>query len=730
LRILTITNLTAISLLVAVMMGLSACGSSGLPPANSEVQTAADLSWPPPPVTRAAAELTAVFDGNEWVQKSDSAFDNDTDLILPAGPNLSWGMYALSDLHADNELTSLVLEFAGPPDLVSGGTKLFVGLSNYADENWEWHVADPAQPSTLDYTNPADYRSGDGDTYVVLVRSGSNQIEVQTVTLYTTGNTLPAPRNLTATAVAVELIELAWDDVPAASGYYVYRSVNADMSNRKRLNSTPLEDSYYQDEYIGRGLYYYYYVTARGDSESLPSNIAQVWSHEIEMPAPQNFRVELENAESFTIAWDWADTNPSGGWYIYKDITPDFHPNDGPGGNESLLINGAARTFQFTNSIEPGQVYYLKMCARSSGNLRGRMTDEISASTTGSWDWSDMHAIATGQPPFKAVVVGNQISLAYYSGMNVALATGLDDSWNNETVLSAVHDYAYYLDVDYAAPNYIVVAFDASAGDAMSAIGTSGEWTVERIHGDGSTALFHPESGLYIRCAINATEAAVMHLESKYQTTVPDPRLLVHTRSLEGSTWSQAVLNTFASDPAPEISSCLTYRNGNLYALAANRWSSPVDFYDRDSGWTAHDIKHPSIAKMHANLDLEWFNNEWYTTAFDYINQELYLAAGTDTYPWETEKIAGFFNPAGFQARLCVEEPLAAATWIEQGVFRFAFSSNDWASEEVVLAGIDNPTTSTNNCLVVVLLNDELYLIFHDEDTGQIMIARGVPPSE
>ncbi|MBN2082672.1 hypothetical protein JW859_10780 [bacterium] len=717
-------------LFAAVLIGLGGCGSGGWAPAATTAPAQFSLPWPPPVVTRSATELTAEFDGSEWVEKSDNAFDNDTELILPIGANLSWGMYALPDLHADNELISLVLEFTGPADLATGETKLFVGLSNYFNGYWEWHVADPDQPSTLDYVDPADYRNGDGYTYVALVLSGTSQVEIQSVTFVTTGNTLPAPKNLTATAVAVELIELEWDDVPAASGYYVYRSIYADMSNRTRLNSAPLEDSNYADEYIGRGLYYYYYVTARGDSEGPPSNIARVWSHEIEMPAPQNFRVEQENAESFTIAWDWADANPSGGWYIYMDTTPNFHPNSAPGGNENLLINGAARQFQFTNNIEPGQIYYLKMCARSSGDLRGRMTDEISASTTGSWDWSDMHTITTGQPPFKAVIADDKIALAYYSDTSIYLATGLDDSWNSEAVLSGAHDYAQFLDIDYSAPNYIIAGYDASAGDAMAAIGSSGDWTVERIHGDGNTNLFHPESGKYIACAITDTEAAVMHLESNYQTTVPNPRLLVQTRSVEGSAWSSAILSSYAVDPAPELSSSLVYRGGNLYALCANRWSAAVNFYDRDSGWTANDIKHPSITKMHAGLDLEWFDNEWYTTAFDYINQELYIGYGTTTFPWEADKIAGFYHSAGFQARLTVEEPLAAAAWIEQGALRFAFSTNDWASEEVILAGIENPTTNAENCLEIVLLNGELYLIFQDEDTGNINIARGVPPSE
>jgi glycosidase len=88
-----------------------------------------------------------------------------------------------------------------------------------------------------------------------------------------------APTGLTATA-GDNVVDLAWDAVPEAAGYNVYRSL-VTGGGYTRLNETPLAGSAYSDDTVLNGRLYYYVVTAVDDAgnESARSNEAQALPH-------------------------------------------------------------------------------------------------------------------------------------------------------------------------------------------------------------------------------------------------------------------------------------------------------------------------------------------------------------------------------------------------------------------------------------------------------------------
>ncbi|MCK4316292.1 MAG: alpha-amylase, partial [Anaerolineae bacterium] len=88
-----------------------------------------------------------------------------------------------------------------------------------------------------------------------------------------------APAGLTATA-GDGYVELAWDGVPDAAGYYVYRSP-VTGGGYARLNDTPLTGTAYTDDTVVNGRLYYYVVTAvdGAGNESDHSNEVEALPH-------------------------------------------------------------------------------------------------------------------------------------------------------------------------------------------------------------------------------------------------------------------------------------------------------------------------------------------------------------------------------------------------------------------------------------------------------------------
>ncbi len=702
---------------------LGGCGSGNAGGVMSAIAPPADLPWPPPAVERSASNTDYNFNGSEWAMKSPTASNSGSSLLLSGGGDLPWAIYAVTGLGTTNQLLSIASTFSESPQAPGDGTNLFIALANFDIDSWEWFEPE-SSPWTQAASPPQDYRSPGGIGYLAVALAGPGTATVDTVTFTTSGDFVEAPQNLTGEALMVELIELNWDSVANAQGYNIYRATKPDMSNKQLVNTTGLvPENTFQDEFIMRNHYYYYQVTAVGAVESAPSNIAQVWSHGIELPAPYNMRVIDRTAEMIRIGWDWDGLNPSGGFKVFVGLEPNFDINSN---TEDWTVPNF-HEFPRQN-CEPEVIYYFKVCGQSGLNL-GRMSEEISASVSNYWDWSDMQTIAEGQLPMKGVKIdSNELALAYFNGPNVDVAVSSAGVWSADHALpenGGSHIYSNYLDLAFSNGTYLVTAWESRAGDSWAAYGGPSSWTRDLVHGDGNTALFHPESGFFCVCSINADEMAIVQL---FNRSAPDaPQLLLHTKSTSGGSWSQSVLRQLQSGSVYTPAHCLQYYNGDLYYLGTHGLEPELYFTSRDQGWVfdnSTDIVQASSMRMRKYLDLTRFSNEWYSTAYDAIGQNLYMLDEESPLPWNREEITLTSENSGYYARMDAEGDEAIVLYYGGGSYHFGLYSKAWHEEKIIVPGVDD----FGNSAEIFLINGEPYFIFRDDTTGELIIARGVPP--
>lgn len=700
------------------------CGSGtavGTVPATA---LTAGLPWPPDAV-RLASETDFNYNGIDWLAKSDTATDSGNSLLLTGGGDLAWAYYGVSDLSTTNELLSVSVTYAQTPSAPGDGTQLYIGLANYDLDSWEWFVPS-ASPWEHDITSPADYRGPAGNGYLAVALAGPGTASVATVSFTSAGDFVGIPQNLTAETIAVELVELNWDAVASATGYNVYRSTKPDMSSAMKVNEEPVTENTFEDEFMGfgqflRNRYLYYQVTAVGATESEPSNIAKTWSFGIDMPAPQNFRILQKAATAIRVAWDWEGANPSSGFRVFVDIEPDFHIDTE---TESGDPSPSSRTYDKLG-CESNVTYYFKMCARSGDNL-GRLTPEISDVPTNYWNWSDVTTIDTGEAPLRAAKIdAGEIAVAYFDEGDVNLAVRSGTGWSVDQPLIASGSLLYntYVDLAYSNGTYVVASWDSAASDAWAAHGSPGAWTRNRIHGDGNTGLFHPESGHYIVCAADEDELAVVHY---FNRASPDsPLLILHTKPASGGSWSQTTIRALTASQVYTFSHCISFLDNDLYYIGNNGLEAELWFTSRDGGWdfSTTDIRAGDyrFRKYH---DLERFNGTWYTPAMDSIQSRLYLLSDDGSVPWTAEALTD--DSMGYEARFDVEGSEAVIIYKGGGYINFALFSNDWSAEPIIIPGVSDFSNSVD----ILLIGGEPFFIFGDDDTGQIKIARGVPPEE
>ncbi|MBB6730942.1 S-layer homology domain-containing protein [Cohnella zeiphila] len=128
-----------------------------------------------------------------------------------------------------------------------------------------------------------------------------------------------APGHVAAIAEGTNGAALAWDAVPGADGYNVYRSDSGEEGSFVRLNESPLNSNEFHDTELASNRNYQYYVTAvNAAGESAPSAIASV------RPQPITYTVSASAGEHGTI-------DPSGDVTVNEgaDQTFAFAPEDG-----------------------------------------------------------------------------------------------------------------------------------------------------------------------------------------------------------------------------------------------------------------------------------------------------------------------------------------------------------------------------------------------------------------
>jgi len=722
--------ISAISVCCAVWIAVGAAGCGGGNGITAGIAPPMGLPWPPPASLRQSSASDFNYNGSDYALKSNTATEDGNSLLLSGGGDLPWAIFAQPGLSSANELVSLGATSSEAPLEAGDGTKLYIALANFGIDSWEWFAPD-GSPWAQDVSDPQHYRGPGGMGYVAVALAGPGTASVDTISIHTSGNYLPAPQNLTAEATMVELVELDWDDVIGAGGYNVYRAAKPDMSGRVKVNSEPVPDSSFEDYFIDfpnyfRNRYVYYQVTAVGAIESAPSNTAKVWVFGVDAPAPQNFRVEDRTAEMIRVAWDWEGPNPSRGFRVFIDTEPDFHIDEE---TENYLVYPHLRSYP-RQGCEKDVIYYFKVCIETSQYNYGRLSPEISASVTNYWDWSDVQTITTGQTPLRALKIGSEFAVAYFNGPNVDVAVSDTGVWSSDTALwenGGLHIYAEYLGFAHADDTYLVTAWESRAGDSWAAYGTPGNWTRDRIHGDGNTALFHPESGFFCTCATNGEELAVIQLFN--QAPPNAPQLLLHTKMLPDGSWNQSVFRQLESGNVYTPEHNLTFFNGDLYYLGTHGLEAELYFTSRNGGWvfdSTTDIAQEPGMRLRKYLDLTRFNDKWYSTAYDAISQRLYMLDEADPLPWNLQAITPLSESTGYYARMDSEGAEAMAIFYGGGSYHFARYSKDWNSEIIIVPGVDD----FGNSAEILLSGGEPYFIFRDDTTGEIKIARGVPPEE
>lgn len=730
-------RLFPVAWLAVLALAFTGCGAGGgLPePAVEATVPIPAVSWPPPQgPLKQVSETQLVLRGRDWTAKGHRAYTEGDYLILRGGEGTPWGMYGLDYLSEDNELESLSLLFTVTPLTPGDRTRLYVGLANYHDDCWEWHLAG-VSPWPFTYQYPRFYRSPEGNGYIACVLAGPGQVQVEQLTINVSGTVVPAPQNLTGESPDVGVVALDWDSVPLADSYNVYRAHEPDWQKAGRLNDEPVTANHYEDSGMTTGKYYWYWVTAVASNESGPSNPAAVWTHQIELPAPLNPRVSARDETSFTVAWDWLLLNPNQGFTIFVCTYKDF-----PTGDEDVEIwpaYPAARESGIYGRI-PGFIYYWKMCAKHNG-LYGRMTDELTGSTKGSWTWGDFEVVDTGHPPVRAVAADGKLAIAYIKDDSVTLATDQGDHWRIDTplphgpkVMSGSVTYGQYLDLAYYGGTFLVAGYDAWACDAWAATGQQYDWRRDRIHGDGhGFPPMPPNSGLFIQAAISPDEMAVVHLDltGEDQADPNDAQLLVHRKPFSGGSWNTERIRYFNTEVLPSHSLC--YHGGELHVLTTDLFSSVLYTCDSEGHWTLVDVTPPGQEGLVKHHDLQWFNDQWYSPAFHYSNQQLFLLTGLDP-PWDDRLITDPAEDMGHEARLAVEGNEAVMIFYGYNFgharYQFAVYSEDWVYRPIGVPHV--ASDKYGGGADIVLMDGSPYFVFWDEETEEIKVAKGTPPEE
>ena len=713
-----------ICLLLVISLASVGCGGGSQPASSSPLaQDSQGLAWPPPEGAHAASAYLQTVDGADFIARGGNTAVITPRLVFTGGGNLPWAIYSYGDLDSDNELVSVYAEFTETPNTPGDGTRFYFAIANFETDTWQW-IGSPteASPWICPPVNADFYRDDEGFAYLAVVLHGRGYGQLYSVTFDHEANQgmIDAPENLVADTPAPNQVDLDWDDVAYAEGYNVYRSTDKHFLSQSKVNPEPLTASEFTDTLSTDGNYYFYRVTAVAAQESAHSNTVEVWVFGDDLPAPYNLQVTNRTDDSFTISWDY-DGSPYG-YKLYIDTVPDFTMY-----SETMQehTKGGFASSNLFGGLTQGVTYYVKLCAYDGmTDPCGRMSEEISGACGGSWTWSEAELIGTGQPPVRAVVGDGVIAASYFNGFSVYFAIRDDGTWRVEEALPSTTEYfTDYQDLCYGGGTYLVTSFAHDPGDCWVAEWDSatatGNWTRTRIHGNGSTGLGEHVSGMYVACAASDTELAVAHY---YLTT---NELMLHTRTINGGSWDAGTVIRDGYTAGCTAANSLAYLDGNLYVLATENLINELYFGDRTGGWAWADIRDASETKLSKHHDLQRFNGEWWSTGYQTSDKDLYLIHG-ESAPWEYDLEDGLAGIAGNYARLAVEDDEAVVIQKKDGSYYFALYSEDWDWHAISVPGVEDYESDAD----VVLLEGVPYLVFEDDDTGEIKIAYGIAPEE
>ncbi len=214
--------------------------------------------------------------------------------------------------------------------------------------------------TTTSYT---DNSLSSGTTYYYKV-TAYNSYGEGTQSNHASATTLPnAPTGVTATSNSTNSINVNWEFVTGATGYYIYRSTTASGTYTKVDSSTTI--SYTN---IGLSAYttYCYKVAAYNSSGA---GIQSSYVSATTLPDAPAGVFAMASGTSITV--DWESVTGATGYYIYSSTTA--------GGIYSQI--GISTTTSYTNtSLSPSTIYYYKVAAYNNGGA-GTQSSYVSATT-------------------------------------------------------------------------------------------------------------------------------------------------------------------------------------------------------------------------------------------------------------------------------------------------------------------------------------------------------------
>ena len=693
----------------AMCLLMAGCGG-GVDTAPGQPAHAGLPSWPPADggAMKLSSDVLAV-DGSQFASKSDTAFVQGTQLNLLGGGSLPWAIYNVQNVLAPDGLGQVSLTFTVSPATPGDGIQLFVGYSNYADGAWEWRQAG-SSPFQFMPQSGMDYVSGGGSTSIAVALAGPGSSSVTKLTVSRPSvPELGPPVNLAAVP-GVDQIELSWDPVAAATGYFVERATALDFNDVVRVNTEPVTEPVYTDTNGPTGRINYYRVVSESNGvESAPSDFIDVYWPKIDLTAPSDFVITGRASDRFTVSWGWGSEFISG-FQMYVSLTPDFSL-----GLPDYTIPPFIRS-KTLYDLQPNTVYYVRIAAYS-GSFLGRMTDDIPASTRGVWTWNTPEELGDGVGPVAGISAGGNLSAAYLTAGEIRFATRNGSSWTSETAFNNTSgELSNDVDVAYSGSSYCIAAFRAQADDVVAAIGTPGNWTQTVVDGDGTTGIGHPVSGLNCRVAATSSEFGVVHY------SVEEGGWQLVTRPVSGGNWTSNLLLPGASLGAGDIGANGSEFTSTFYEVATDE----LLFGSSEGGWTFQDISPGSLDETGRVSSLVSNGTNWLAAATCDSEDEHYLLIDSSS-PWASESIGSYaaIGDTSLQLYMMDGQPLVLS--LSSSSFEWFLSvmeNGNWSNSEIEISGADLFIHAA-----LAVHDSSLYFIYFDNSTQKVMCSPGSPPS-
>jgi hypothetical protein len=672
-----------------------------------------EVAWPPTGAGLHATSASPQVTGADFTDKSLNAEVDGTDLVLTTtapSAQLAWAYFTIDGLALGSTITKITLNSTINPVPAASSTVLFIGLSNYTKQAWEWHAANQGE-FILTPSATGNYVSNTGKTSIaVALWVASDPAVIHTLAIQTQGGHLNAPINLAATP-EVGHVDLTWSAVPGAAGYYVERALTPSFSTVVRLNATPASEPAYTDTPVGAKIVYFYRViAASGSLESLPSDAVSIFTPQTDWPAPQNFRVGQATTTSITLEWDWDGDNP-GGFVLFVAATPD--------GQIALPHDESIPWFIHTYKISgltAGQTIYARLLAKSDSGWYGRSTPELVAKAKNTWQWQAPVTVGTGHGPMAACQSSAGIAVAYFTASGVALATANGSSWTSAVILSDT-GMGDYIDVSYSSAGKYCVATQSLSPDDLFAITgspTSG-WNSVSVHGDGSSSPGHALSGIACNCSASATEFAITHYDGT------NSQWMLHTTPVGTINWSTSVLLPGAAQSACNI----VYTNSGLAAAYYDTAQAKLVKSDAASSWVFSSALTPANDAIGVGVLLSYVNGEFWALGRKVTTADMHFLNGT-TAPWSATKIGDLANVGySFSPLESMQSSPVCGSYAASDGWRFVFrSGTTWDAQPISVAGA---TPGANG--VIIPIGGTPYFIFEDTASGSIKCCAGIPPA-